>query len=430
MIRQSKTFIDSGSHSPNEKMNSPEPEKKIRFAFIGFTLICSVAIAGMIYFAVLSLVGSHLGGLNGIMGLVSATFGWLFSIFTWSAAAGGMKILWRLRLPRYAAVFGIIGLFTGLILLGPMIAVPLLTPDTDTRFGEAFGSEWETQIPVSVLAHFQSNHLVAAEYFLPRPLDNCLVIKDVSLYNGSAGNEEGLKLFFDAYLPTSTDQSLPGANSTLIRIHGGGFSGGDKGTSNMPLMNRYFAAQGYCVFDIQYGLRNRNRILEIARVITPEYVMGNYSFNDMVRHIGLFCQYLTLHQAEYKANLHSVFVSGGSAGGHLTCITALAIASQNHTATFGSEITIKGYVPFYPATKLDSSIDGGVINREFYNAVFYGFHRQPTLLGLPWQSRWNSRTSSLPRPKRSICRQRKPFLHGNLFPVRWTRKRHQLLRLL
>jgi len=42
--------------------------------------------------------------------------------------------------------------------------------------------------------------------------------------------------------------------SALIRIHGGAWVGGDKGFANMMQVNKYFAAQGYTVFDVQYGL--------------------------------------------------------------------------------------------------------------------------------------------------------------------------------
>jgi acetyl esterase/lipase len=197
-------------------------------------------------------------------------------------------------------------------------------------------------------------------------LGDCVLKEDISFYNGSGGIDNGLKLLFDAYLPPST-RNLPGANSTIIRIHGGGWTVGDKGTGNMPLMNRYFATQGYCVFDIQYGLNNQSNILPFAESITPQTVKGNFSINDMVRHVGIFCQYLVTHQSEYPANLSSVFISGGSAGGHLTCITALAIASGNYTSLFGPGITIKGYVPFYPANDLANFIDGGISNKEFYD---------------------------------------------------------------
>ena len=55
-------------------------------------------------------------------------------------------------------------------------------------------------------------------------------------------------------------------------------------------------------------------------------------FNGMRKKLSPF--YLADHADEYGANLDSVFVSGGSAGGHLTCITALAIANGSFPSIF------------------------------------------------------------------------------------------------
>jgi len=250
----------------------------------------------------------------------------------------------------------------------------------DIRFGEAYGTDWESRIPVSALPYLKSTQLVAADYFLPRPLGDCVVLKNISFFNGSGEFDSGLRLFFDAYLPPSNSGSLPGANSVIIRIHGGGWTTGDKGIGNMPLMNRYFAAQGYCVFDIQYGLNNESRILSFLQGMSPENVKGNYSINDMVRHIGLFCKYLEAHQSEYNANLDSVFISGGSAGGHLTCVAALAIAGGDYSSLFGSGITIKGFVPFYPANNAARAVDGGISDPEFYDPTLLVSANSPPCL--------------------------------------------------
>ena len=160
-------------------------------------------------------------------------------------------------------------------------------------------------------------------------------------------NEEGIRLYFDAYLPLNGGDDLPGENSILIRIHGGSWVSGDKGMMNMMQMNKYFAAQGYAVFDIQYGL-DTNPLFEIDPM-TPDYKKGDFNIDDMMRHIGIFTNYLTDNAEEYGANLDSVFVSGGSAGGHLACAVALAIASGDYTDIFSSSLKIKGLVPFYPA---------------------------------------------------------------------------------
>jgi acetyl esterase/lipase len=117
-------------------------------------------------------------------------------------------------------------------------------------------------------------------------------------------------------------------------------------------MNKYFAAQGYIVFDIQYGLYRPNRN---ADALTPLNVLGNFTIDDMLRHIGNFTYYLAKNANNFGANLDSVFISGGSAGGHLTCASALAINSGNYTDMFSSDLTIKGLIPFYPANLLPLS---------------------------------------------------------------------------
>lgn len=341
---------------------------------IAVAAFAALSLATMAYMAALLLAGSELGvsslgsaGVtNGLMGVVSGTYGWFFSIFAWHAAARGMMTIRGLGRPRIAMAFGAVGLVVGAILLAPMVATPLLAPDADAGFGEAFGSDWSESLPPAVLAHFRGSQLNTADCFLEPPLGECTVIQDILFFNGTAEGEGDLLLYFDAYLPPA-GRELPGGNSTLIRIHGGGWTIGDKGSGNMPLMNRYFASQGYCVFDIQYPLTNRSGFLSFARSVTPAYLVGNYSIDDMISCIGTFCLYLTLHQAEYGADLGSVFVSGGSAGGHLTTAVALAIASGNYSPIFGTGLTVRGYIPFYPALHGSGFIDGGT--SEFHEPI-------------------------------------------------------------
>lgn len=154
-------------------------------------------------------------------------------------------------------------------------------------------------------------------------------------------------MYFDAYMPLNKGESLPGENSTIIRIHGGGWVSGDEGMMNMMQMNKYFAAQGYAVFDIQYGIAE-NPLFSLDP-LTPDYKKGDFNIDDIMRHIGIFTKYLANNNGNYSANLDSVFVSGGSAGGHLTCAVALAIASGDYNDIFSENLTVKGLIPFYPA---------------------------------------------------------------------------------
>jgi len=192
-------------------------------------------------------------------------------------------------------------------------------------------------------------------------------------------------------MPLERGEGLPGQNSTLIRIHGGGWVSGDKGESNMVQMNKYFAAQGYIVFDIQYGLYDSP--IAVMDFITPSYNKGDFNIDDMIRHIGEFTKYLTENAAIYGANLDSVFISGGSSGGHLASAAGLAIASENYSHLFSQNLTIKGLIPFYPSNgqMVHFGIDG---MEEFTNPakliepgsppclIFQGTHDVLTYFGI------------------------------------------------
>lgn len=254
----------------------------------------------------------------------------------------------------------------GIVLSGfcfvPLGLSPQFAQDADetfsTSFNPVFSGGWKAVIDNSGYADaFLKTPFSLGGYFLGPPTYDCIVRKDVLYLDGSSSNftvDANVTLYFDAYLPPDDSDSLPGNRSTLIRIHGGGLTIGDKGLGNVVTMNRYFAAQGYCVFDIQYGLNNGPESMGIP-IITPSNVLGNFTLDDIIRHIGVFTFYLEDHNAEYGANLDSVFISGGSSGGQLACATALSIASGNYNETFSENYTIKGIIPYYPANNVSLS---------------------------------------------------------------------------
>lgn len=257
----------------------------------------------------------------------------------------------------YFGVYAVGLLIFGVCML-PLASMPLAIHSAETNFARAFGADWSAQIPPEVEKNFRQIPLVISAYFLGIPTTDYSVKKDVLFYQGESGVDKGLKLYFDAYLPPANAADLPGKRATLIRIHGGAWITGDKGLENMMQMNKYFASQGYTVFDIQYGLTTLSTFHMDLQ--TPEYVKGEFDVNDMVRHIGIFCKYLAQHASEYGADLNTVFISGGSAGGHLTAATALGIASGKYQEIFGSAMTVKGLIPFYPANGISrhGGIDG------------------------------------------------------------------------
>ena len=81
----------------------------------------------------------------------------------------------------------------------------------------------------------------------------------------------------------------------------------------------------------------------------PAHVIGDFTIDQIVRHIGAFTNYIAENYTKFGANLSRVFIKGGSAGGHLCMMTGLGIWSGNYTHIFNDTLTIKGIIPVNPA---------------------------------------------------------------------------------
>ena len=273
---------------------------------------------------------------------ISSQYGVFLSLIFLSNTIILLKLKWgrwgRKKFRRVALV----GIFVSTALLSPLFLSNITALNAEVRFSEAFGQNWQQEIPSETDEYFLQTSFSTAGYYLGTLPKDCVIIEDVLFYDN-----ESIKLYFDVYMPLGRGEGLPGQNSTLIRIHGGGWVSGDKGGSNMVQMNKYFAAQGYIVFDIQYGLYDSS--IAVLDLSTPSYNKGDFNIDDMIRHIGEFTKYLTENAYIYGANLSSVFFSGGSSGGHLASAAGLALASGNYSNMFSQNLTIKGLIPFYPS---------------------------------------------------------------------------------
>ncbi len=268
-------------------------------------------------------------------------------------------------------IVGLAGLVLFLVFLLPLLLTPGAAKQAEDEFRAAFGEDWPARLDPAAEKHFLKHRFSLPAYFLGYPQNGYTVERDILFYEGTEGVDRGIKLYFDVYKPLLTQPDLPGYGTTIIRIHGGAWIAGDKGFANMMQMNKYLASQGYTVFDVQYGLTslvtlpdimNLHGFLtsvaalipkdtDISAVAAPATVRGPFTLDDMVRHLGIFTDHLAEHAGKYGASLDSVFISGGSAGGHLTTAMALAMAGREHEAIFNPAITVKGYIPFYPANK-------------------------------------------------------------------------------
>ncbi|ROR23890.1 acetyl esterase/lipase [Mobilisporobacter senegalensis] len=257
----------------------------------------------------------------------------------------------------------------------PFITIPLLIHNGDKNYSVSFGEYYKLN-PIFKNSGFRQSRFYLPEYFYGTKSKGYKVMENILFYEGKE-EDAGLKLYFDVYSPETGGENLPGKNSVLIRIHGGGWAFGDKGILNSAQMNKYFANQGYIVFDIQYGFSKFNPLYN--PFIMKDVRYGDYTIDDMVRHIGKFTTYLAEHRKEYDANINSVFISGGSAGGNLSLAAGLGIASEKYTNILDSRIKIKGLIPFYPANEIPVVL--GIGNRnEFINPGLLADKKSPPCL--------------------------------------------------
>ena len=235
----------------------------------------------------------------------------------------------------------VIGLLLTVLNALPLMSVPVSIQTAETEFSVAYGENWRSDIPQRVNNYFLPTQFNLYNYFLGFPHRDCNVETDVLYYDA-----DGIRLYFDVYYPKGVYSDLPGNGSVIIKLHGGSWQYGDKSLGNVLVLNKYLATQGYIVFDIQYGLFDSGGSSFIP---TPDYVKGNFTLHDMVYQIGTFTKLLeTTYADRYNANLNSIFIMGGSAGGQLTGVIGLGYNDPYFSGNFSNALTIKGIIPIYP----------------------------------------------------------------------------------
>ncbi|MHA1147898.1 MAG: hypothetical protein ACTSR8_06600 [Promethearchaeota archaeon] len=313
---------------------------KLRIPKLLLKIICSLTFLFGLYSALAILLGLYID-IFVLTTAISGMLGIYFSIFIFTNTLILLKLVNKEKKPKKYKKIAIIGFFCSFILLIPLFATPSAYYIAERNFSLAFGNDWREKIPDEIEQnYFLQSPFSTPQYILGIPPKECEIEKDIKFYE-----DDDIKLFFDVYMPLDDPKDLPGEGSMLIRLHGGGWVMNDKGAGNMLQMNKYFAAQGYIVFDIQYLQYD----IGYSMPNTPEYLIGDYTLDEIVASLGFFTKYIAEHSENYDVNLDSVFVSGGSAGGHLTCALALGIASGKYNNLFGTNLTIKGLIPYYPA---------------------------------------------------------------------------------
>lgn len=144
--------------------------------------------------------------------------------------------------------------------------------------------------------------------------------------------EDGDDLQMDVYLPT-TNSFANGAS--VIVVHGGSWNGGER--NDFPQWNRWLAAQGYTVFDIDYRLAPQ-----------PNYLTATGDVKCAIR-------WIKNHAAEFKISPERIALLGRSAGAHLALLAAYSAGNARLPTTCAdtdANETVRAVISFYAPTDL------------------------------------------------------------------------------
>ncbi|HXU80790.1 MAG TPA: alpha/beta hydrolase [Polyangia bacterium] len=142
---------------------------------------------------------------------------------------------------------------------------------------------------------------------------------------------EGRPLALDVYRPPATAAPVP----AVIVIHGGGWSGGDKGET--PEQSARLAAQGYAVFDIQYR-------------VSPQPNWKS-AVGDVKCAIGWVKQHA--REAGVEIDPQRVTLLGRSAGGHLALVAGYTADDPSLPPSCPAPDTrVEAVISFYAPTDL------------------------------------------------------------------------------
>ena len=241
----------------------------------------------------------------------------------------------------------------------PFVTTPVSIIDANNQFADAFGRNWNDFHPGVEEEFLDMQQVLIQSWFGEPELDSDSWRLDSNhVYNET----DEYKLKFDVYYPGPTGAQFIGEKATIIFIHGGSWTSGDK-TEHNPFF-KYFAAQGYVVFSIDYRLIETPGSPRQSRV-------GDYNIEDMMEDVARFTQFIAINEHEkdiaHSADLDNVFLMGISAGAHLAGVAGFGYNDDEWG--LDNHLKIKGIILFYPPDD-DSMSRLGSKNSYYYQRGF------------------------------------------------------------
>lgn len=148
----------------------------------------------------------------------------------------------------------------------------------------------------------------------------------------------------------------------LINIHGGGWIIGDKLNSTgycLPI-----ADSGVFVMNINYGMVEKDVPALFEKNDPVKNHKAEYAFPYPIQTHFMAMKWLEDHATQYNLDLTNVFISGDSAGAHMTAVVAACFCSEEYANALGvvkPSFVPKGYI-----------MNCGIYDVDFYNPVPIG----------------------------------------------------------
>lgn len=225
------------------------------------------------------------------------------------AMASGVYAIWRgVRARAGSAIWlGLLGLGLG---VRPLIRRAAVNRAMADAMREGLGIGWQRAIPPEVHRAFGQTHRTD----LWGPLRYLLRIKVRTTYDVLFSAPDGQPLRLDIVEPAVSDGPRP----AIVVVHGGHWFQGDKSAYAFGLHDRWLAAQGYVVFDVQYRLA--------ARWPAP------------LADVKCAVRWVKANAARYNVDPERVAIMGRAAGAHLALMAAYTADDPAYPAAcFGAD---------------------------------------------------------------------------------------------
>ena len=277
------------------------------------------------------------GFLVTLMAFPKALVAALTPLWTLLGAIGALAACWRRD--RLAAMAG---LFAAVVSIRHIIRV---TQSKDDLFTQAFGLNWQQKIPSSIKAHMLSRRWPSA---IPESQAGFRCQRDVTF---GSWPDSGEPLLCDLWQPPS--QVAP-SGLAIIYLHGSAWHFADKDFLTGAFF-RHLAGQGHLIMDVAYTLAPKAEL------------------TGMVGDVKRAISWMKRNASAYGARPDRIILMGGSAGGHLSLLSAY---TPNHPALqppgLEDDTSVRAVVSYYGFSDMVATYEylkpdfgeaGGAVNK-------------------------------------------------------------------